>query len=716
VLRAVAQNITTGAPGANCTGTGVCVSTYHNDNFRDGVNSNEIALKPSLFNTLNPLASNFGLVGSTPSSGATALDGLVYGQPLYLTGVQVNTLTCSGTYNLVLVATENNSVYAFRYDYSLSSTGFSFSLTQCWMLNLNKAAENAIAFTNLPQQADGSPCNNVVPQSGITSTPVIDTTVTPPVMYVVTGHQLPAPLGGGFNYKYRLHAILTNSGTETANGYFDLGSLLPSSLVSPTMAENQRPGLALFPTSSAAYVYVAFGSFCDIQPYSGFLMGLSFNNSSQTFSTIATSGSVFNTEAGEISYNQHGGIWMGGAAPAVDGNGNVYLAVGNGTWNGAVNTRATNFGESVIKIATSTSSGLTAVDYYTPNDAVALDNGGGSNGITLCSTYSSTTTCPTNNMLTLKSADGDQDLGSGGVTLITPQGVTGPACGSNQELVAGGKEGVIYGLCYSTQTSTTPQTLMGGLDGCGYGCLFSGASTQTITGCSQSTTPGSGYIVQCFEGVNAGEPNEILPSPGIHGTEAFWAGTSSSPQNYLYVAGVGSNSSPTPMMAYQISTSNGAFGNGWKDNKPTTYPYPGPVPAISWDGSTSGSGLLWVVDAGGYGRWDKNSNTGLFQSYPATPAVLIVYIAVPTLFGGSTVLEELWSSNLSQSNSGPGAVKFTVPTVANGLVFVAGGVPGYAPGQPGGTNVNCTATALINTSTPTACQGMLSVYGKIKSQ
>lgn len=55
----------------------------------------------------------------------------------------------------------------------------------------------------------------------------------------------------------------------------------------------------------------------------------------------------------------------------------------------------------------------------------------------------------------------------------------------------------------------------------------------------------------------------------------------------------------------------------------------------------------------------------------------------------------------------------TVPTVANGLVFVAGGVPGYAPGQPGGTNVNCTATALVNTSTPNACHGMLSVYGKI---
>jgi hypothetical protein len=258
---------------------------------------------------------------------------------------------------------------------------------------------------------------------------------------------------------------------------------------------------------------------------------------------------------------------------------------------------------------------------------------------------------------------------------MTPQGVTGPACGSNQELVAGGKEGVIYGLCYSTQTGTTPQTLMGGLDGCGYGCLISGASTQTITGCSESTTPGSGYIAQCFERVNAGEPNEILPSPGIHGTEAFWGGTPSSPENYLYVAGVGSNASPTPMMAYQMSLSNGSFGTtGWKDNRPTTYPYPGAVPGISWDGSTSGSGLLWVIDAGGYGRWDKNANTGLYQSYAASSAVLIVYVAVPTnVTGLGIVLEELWSSSLSQSNNGPGAVKFAVPTIANGLVFVAGG-------------------------------------------
>ena len=50
------QSINTTTPGANCTGSSsnVCVSTYHNDNARDGVNSNETVLNPSLFNTINP--------------------------------------------------------------------------------------------------------------------------------------------------------------------------------------------------------------------------------------------------------------------------------------------------------------------------------------------------------------------------------------------------------------------------------------------------------------------------------------------------------------------------------------------------------------------------------------------------------------------------------------------------------------------------------------
>ena len=167
-------------------------------------------------------------------------------------------------------------------------------------------------------------------------------------------------------------------------------------------------------------------------------------------------------------------------------------------------------------------------------------------------------------------------MGSGGVTLISPVGITSPICGSNPELVAGGKEGVIYGVCYSNQTGSTLQTIMGGLDGCGYSCSSPG-SNQTNTACTQ--LPTSNGIAQCFQGVNAGENSSgtgvILQSPGIHGTEAFWAGTTASPLNYLYVGGVGTSSSQTRITAYLASTANGAFGTqGWLDNQPTDWTYP----------------------------------------------------------------------------------------------------------------------------------------------
>jgi hypothetical protein len=257
---------------------------------------------------------------------------------------------------------------------------------------------------------------------------------------------------------------------------------------------------------------------------------------------------------------------------------------------------------------------------------------------------------------------------------------------------------------------------MGGLDSCGYSCATP-LSNQTNTACSQS---GSGSIAQCFQGVNAGENSSgtgvILQSPGIHGTEAFWVGAGSGTQNYLYVGGVGTSTSPTRLTAYQASSTNGAFGTpGLQDNKPTDWTYPGPVPAISWDGSTSGSGLLWAIDAGSpkYGAWTGSATSG--TSTPAQPAVLAVYQAVPTSVNGTIVLEYLWASSLNTSNyGGPGSVKFAVPTVANGLVFVPGGASGYAPGPLDipGSLANCTASALATQTTP-ACLGLVTVYGRV---
>jgi hypothetical protein len=252
---------------------------------------------------------------------------------------------------------------------------------------------------------------------------------------------------------------------------------------------------------------------------------------------------------------------------------------------------------------------------------------------------------------------------------------------------------------------------MGGLDGCGYGCS-STTSNPAFTACSESSTTGNGYIAQCFQGVNAGELanglGTIIAAPGIRGTEAFWAGPSSPSQdyNYLYVGGSGA-----AMVAYQANLTNGSFATaGDPEQVPKIFPYPGTVPAVSWDSSNATSALLWAIDSGGYGAW----NAGTQQAKSATSAILVVYNAIP---GPPTapILNELWASDVGSGNAGPGAVKFTVPTVAGGLVFVPGGNRGYAPGPAGGTNVNCTAAALVNSSTPTICGGLLSVYGKLKS-
>ena len=678
------------AQAGACVG-GPCVATYHNDPARDGVQAQESFLSPSLFPSQS--TANFGLLVPTAGGATGAVDGLIYAQPLYLSNVTMASASCTGSQNIVLVATENNSIYAFTWTYSLTSTGYSFLLTQCWTLNLNQPGEYAMPFTALPVDNAHAPCNNLVPQSGITSTPVVDTTVTSPVMYVVSAHQTI-----NLTYTYRLHAINVNTGTEVLNGSsapMDLSAAFHTGITANM--QNQRPGLALYDTAAGtANIYVGFGSFCDTPPYSGYMAGLTYNYSTQSFAPVGTNWS-FDTENGSTKHE--GGIWMGGAAPGVDSAGNVYFSVANGNWNGT-----TEFGESVVKLAT-TSTGLVPVDYYTPNDYAELNLDKTTE--TVCSGYG-LGECPTGNTLTLAAPTGDFDLGSGGVTMISPAGVTSPVCGSNGELVAGGKEGVIYGVCISTESDGALESIMGGLDGCGYDC--STPSNATVSACTEADLPGNGAIAQCFQGANAGETQkngstDVFASPGMRGTEAFWAGTASNPENYLYVSG-----SNAPLIAYQANVTTGTFSPvGAPAKVPGAFEYPGVVPAISWDGADSDTALLWVLNVQGYGQWQSVQAV----SQAAKPAVLIVYNAIPTVKKPS--LTQLWESSVGTADTGPGAVKFTVPTVAGGLVFIGGGTPGYAPGPPGGKNVNCTASALADTTTPVVCGGMLAVYGKIHS-
>ena len=126
----------------------------------------------------------------------------------------------------------------------------------------------------------------------------------------------------------------------------------------------------------------------------------------------------------------------------------------------------------------------------------------------------------------------------------------------------------------------------------------------------------------------------------IFSTGAFW-------NNNLYMAAVGS-----PLHLYPFNTTTKRFGTSAASQTAVSFAFPGPTPSVSASGTTNG--IVWALD---------NSKYCTPQSPGCGPSVLHAYDA-------TNLGTELWNSSMVAGDAAGNAVKFAVPTVANGRIYV----------------------------------------------
>ena len=355
--------------------------TYRDDVGRTGENLTESLLTPANVNS-----SSFGLYR------VLGVDGKVDAQPLYLAQLSI----AGGTHNVVFVATEHDSVYAFD-----PVTGDTL-----WQVSLLPSGETP---------SDDVGCNQISPEIGVTSTPVIDRSAGPHgAIFLVAMSK-----DGSSNYHQRLHALDVTTGAELFNGPMSINPSYSSAVGgAKTFAPGQYAERAALLLENHT-IYTSWTSHCDVQPYSGWIVG--YNES-----TLAQAG-VLNVAADSDAGPS---IWMGGGGLAADSSGNIYLATANGAFDTTLTAdglpRNGNYGNSFLKLS-STGGSLTVADYFSPSNEVDESNA-------------------------------DLDLGSGGVMLLPDVTDSG---GSVRHLLLGaGKDGNLYVINRDNMGKFKPSTDM----------------------------------------------------------------------------------------------------------------------------------------------------------------------------------------------------------------------------------------------------------------
>ena len=523
------------------------VYTHHNDVARTGQNLQEYALTPTVVGG----SGNFGKLFQCSTDGTT------YAQPLYVANLAIG----GGTHNVVFVATEHDSVYAFDADAP--------SCVTYWHMSFVNGTSITPVPASVPYQSTNPDSQDIQNEIGITGTPVISASAN--TLYVVAKTQ-ETDSNNNVTYHDRLHALSLATGSEQTNSPVDINATFPTNgggtLSFISVIENQRPALLLSSYAQGTAVYIAWSSYGDFGAYNGWVIAYD----AATLAQVA----VWNdTPNGTL-----GGIWMSGGGIAADSSGALYVSTGNGTFDDTgdiVPPLAPNndFGESFVKLDPSS---LAVTDYYTPSQTAAW-------------------------------TAMDEDLSSSGVTVL-PDG-SGPAAHPNV-FVGSDKQGHLWLM---------DRELMS---------RFSPSADNTV---QYLTMPD---IAAC-------------PFNCTYSTPAYYNGT-------VYIGMV-----TNPLMAFTLS--DGLFNETSSiatvsSMSAETYGYPGPTPMIS--ASAAGNGIVWVLDTSANGSY-----TNAPPFVPLGPTILRAYDA-------GNLATTLYSSSTLASDTAGNAVKFMLPVIANGKVYVAG--------------------------------------------
>lgn len=342
----------------------VNILTQHNDNARTGANLNETVL-----NTSNVNANQFGRLFTRD------LDGYPYAQILYVSQLK---FPDGSTHNVIYVATEHNSVYCYDADDPNAAMPL-------WQVNLGPS---------VPARDFADWCADLVPEVGITSTPVIDLATGTLYVEAETEEQS--------QFFHKIHALDILTGAEklggprmvtaTVDGTGD-GSVNGKVVFDPKTHFN-RPGLLLQKNVKVGnmmrdVLYVGYGSHCDIRPYHGWVMAYDAK-------TLDPLGVYCTTPNG-----WGGSPWQSGMGLTADGNNDVYFLTGNGTTD--ISPAGVNLATALVKVGFDATGNFVKKDWFIPSNQQYIN-------------------------------DTDQDLGSSGMMIIP----------GTDTVIGGGKEGAIY--------------------------------------------------------------------------------------------------------------------------------------------------------------------------------------------------------------------------------------------------------------------------------